>query len=149
MIWVPTTDTANMIPEGFLASTADLVGVLVHVADSNKLHSAQHRRDLRAQAALVNLLPNPSTEGRPLEMDAAALQVLDRTRKAATTGEGNIRAGASRSAQPRPRKHCACGECKWCLDNIRWDRIYNEKFAQPAYYDSMIVRHDSSLGELR
>jgi hypothetical protein len=34
----------------------------------------------------------------------------------------------------RRRQFCKCGKCKWCPENARWARIFNEKFANPAYY---------------
>ena len=39
----------------------------------------------------------------------------------------------------------SCGHCAQCLDNARWDRIFNEKFADPTYYGSLTVRHSSAL----
>jgi len=36
------------------------------------------------------------------------------------------------------RKHrkarCRCGQCRRCVDDARWERIYAEKFADPSYY---------------
>ena len=43
------------------------------------------------------------------------------------------------------RRHCQCGACPKCLENARWDRIFNEKFADPNYYKRQPVRHTSSL----
>jgi len=48
---------------------------------------------------------------------------------------------AARSA----RRRCHCGGCSTCLENARWDRIFNEKFADPNYYKPQPVRHTSSL----
>ena len=45
-------------------------------------------------------------------------------------------------------KRCTCGQCFTCLDNAKWDRIFNEKFADPDYYSRRAVRHSSSLGWL-
>jgi hypothetical protein len=47
------------------------------------------------------------------------------------------RGGASAPRQPNygdQRRRCQCGQCRGCLDNARWERIYNEKFADPNYY---------------
>lgn len=57
------------------------------------------------------------------------------------------------AAQPRVRlssravrRHrCHCGSCSTCLDNARWEKIFNEKFADPNYYKPQPVRHVSSL----
>lgn len=48
-------------------------------------------------------------------------------------------------AAPRRGRHCACGTCRLCLDNARWERIFSEKFADPTYYGGVSVRHNSSL----
>jgi hypothetical protein len=40
-------------------------------------------------------------------------------------------------AAPRPdrrKSRCKCGQCRPCLDNARWERIFNEKFSDPDYY---------------
>jgi hypothetical protein len=43
------------------------------------------------------------------------------------------------------RRRCHCGACGTCLENARWDKIFNEKFADPNYYKPQPVRHTSSL----
>jgi hypothetical protein len=43
------------------------------------------------------------------------------------------------------RRRCQCGSCSTCLENARWDKIFNEKFADPDYYKRQPVRHTSSL----
>ncbi len=45
----------------------------------------------------------------------------------------------------RPRRRCQCGQCKSCLENARWERIFNEKFADPNYYSGLAVRYESPL----
>jgi len=42
-------------------------------------------------------------------------------------------------------RHCECGHCRACLDNARWERIFQEKFADPSYYMQRSVRQGSSL----
>jgi hypothetical protein len=54
-----------------------------------------------------------------------------------TANQGRHRLGSSASRQPNygdGRRRCHCGQCRGCLDNARWERIYNEKFADPNYY---------------
>lgn len=46
------------------------------------------------------------------------------------------------------RRICNCGQCPRCLEDARWDRIFNEKFADPYYYGPIQVRQSSSLAEL-
>jgi len=42
-------------------------------------------------------------------------------------------------------RHCKCGGCKFCLENDRWNRIFEAKFADPTYYSGPIIRHSSAL----
>jgi hypothetical protein len=44
----------------------------------------------------------------------------------------------------RPRM-CKCGVCRFCVENQRWNQIFEQKFADPAYYKGPIVRHTSAL----
>ncbi len=43
---------------------------------------------------------------------------------------------------------CKCGLCPKCRDNARWERIFQEKFADPNYYALRPVRQSSSLDSL-
>jgi hypothetical protein len=67
---------------------------------------------------------------------------------------------------PRPRMHrmspvdgppqgkrrlasrCSCRQCPTCVDSARWERIFQEKFADPHYYEPRLVRHTSSLDSI-
>jgi len=51
------------------------------------------------------------------------------------------RPGFRRTASNR----CKCGSCSTCRDNARWDRVFNEKFADPEYYMPREIRRGSSL----
>ena len=54
---------------------------------------------------------------------------------------------------PKPvRAHkasrCARGcTCRTCTDNARWERIFQEKFADPGYYSNPTTRNGSSLSD--
>jgi hypothetical protein len=57
-------------------------------------------------------------------------------------------------ARPTPKKlrqpaqakrRCNCGACYTCVENARWERIFQEKFADPNYYARSPLRQDSSL----
>jgi|NGEPerStandDraft_6_1074524.scaffolds.fasta_scaffold541457_1 hypothetical protein len=54
---------------------------------------------------------------------------------------------------PKPvRAHKASGcargcTCRWCIDNARWERIFQEKFADPGYYSNPTTRNGSSLSD--
>jgi hypothetical protein len=139
-----TADTTDFIPEDFLASTADLVGILAQLAGSTSLMSSRRRSDGRlVEAALSKLLRGMDTTvplpPAPARMEAHAAVVAPARRAPAEAW-----AGLSR---PQRRQYCNCGQCKWCLDNARWDRIFNEKFADPAYYGGIVVKHNSTLAE--
>lgn len=45
----------------------------------------------------------------------------------------------------RLARRCRCGQCTTCLDNARWELIFQEKFADPHYYAPRPVRHTSAL----
>ena len=54
---------------------------------------------------------------------------------------------ATRPAVPGARSgsRCNCGICPTCQDNARWERVFNEKFADPDYYSPREIRRGSSL----
>lgn len=45
---------------------------------------------------------------------------------------------------PRCARGCTC---RACSDNARWERIFQEKFADPSYYTTPTSRHGSSLSD--
>jgi hypothetical protein len=45
-------------------------------------------------------------------------------------------------------KRCRCGACLRCMEEARWDRIFNERFADPNYYKDRPTHFGSSLGWL-
>ena len=47
-------------------------------------------------------------------------------------------------APPR-RQRCQCGQCRHCVDNARWERIFTEKFADPNYYTLRLMPTRSPL----
>jgi hypothetical protein len=51
------------------------------------------------------------------------------------------------SAKPRRASgRCHCGQCRNCQENARWERIFQEKFANSDYYHHDIrVRYASPL----
>ncbi len=59
------------------------------------------------------------------------------------------------AAQARPVKprrttgRCHCGQCRNCQENARWERIFQEKFANSDYYHHDIrVRYASPLSSV-
>jgi hypothetical protein len=57
---------------------------------------------------------------------------------------------ATKSVYSRSRAagRCACRRCKVCEDNARWERVFNDKFADPNYYSPRQVTQGSSLASL-
>jgi len=49
----------------------------------------------------------------------------------------------------KPRRssgRCQCGQCRTCTENARWERIFQEKFANSDYYHHDIrIRYASPL----
>jgi len=43
------------------------------------------------------------------------------------------------------RRRCACGKCRSCIDNARWESVYQEKFADPFYYSLRHPKQGSAL----
>ena len=59
--------------------------------------------------------------------------------------------GARDPARPvsKVRKvRCRCGQCRQCLDDARWERIFTEKFADPDYYTRRVPSIASPLTSL-
>jgi len=48
---------------------------------------------------------------------------------------------------PKVRR-CHCGACPRCREEARWDRIFNERFADPDYYKERPASFGSSMGWL-
>ena len=49
------------------------------------------------------------------------------------------------SRPDRQQRRCDCGVCPMCLDNAKWETVFNEKFADPDYYNALPIRTGSSL----
>jgi hypothetical protein len=45
---------------------------------------------------------------------------------------------------PRCTRGCTC---RTCSDNARWERIFQEKFADPSYYSNPTSHNGSSLSD--
>lgn len=143
--------------EYFLASTDDIVNVLARLAGSSNVHSSRHRLDQGlAKAALSSLLQNLSSTAQPPLPDVAPgadrrhppgqIEASNTSRTSGPSIPAEAKYGSSR---PQPHQRCECGQCKCCLGNARWDRIFKEKFDFPSYYGGLVVRHNSTLAEAR
>lgn len=58
-------------------------------------------------------------------------------------------AGGRKFRQVGRQRRCDCGTCTICLDNAKWERVFNEKFADPEYYKPRPTYHGSSLSWLK
>jgi len=150
----PIANPAYLIPENFLASTAELVAVLAHLAGSSNVHSSRRRRDQRlVDGAISKLVGNIQTAQRPTAGRVAQVKASVPARLIAAAPAARIsgrRIGVEANNgpySPQQRQRCNCGQCPACLGNARWDRIYAEKFADPAYYAGIVIRHNSALAE--
>jgi hypothetical protein len=123
--------------ESFLTSPGEMIALLAQLA------APLARR--RARGVLYECLTHQSPAAVQTHV-AAFPEIPSHKSTAVAPPNPRLPAQASdRLSAVKPRKHCQCGCCKWCLDNVRWDRIYAEKFADPAYYGPVIIRHNSSL----
>jgi hypothetical protein len=48
-------------------------------------------------------------------------------------------------ARKTSARRCKCGNCCLCLETARWERIFQQKFADPLYYGLRRVAHTSPL----
>jgi hypothetical protein len=76
----------------------------------------------------------------------ASLLVGEQKRRKATARRGSLESAASHRV-PKVRR-CQCGTCNRCVENARWDKIFNEKFADREYYNPRPVHVGSSLEPL-
>jgi hypothetical protein len=69
-----------------------------------------------------------------------------------TAPRAPARARGALLVSPSPRKdrkvRCRCGHCCQCMENARWERIFEEKFSDPDYYTWRGVQHVSPLTSL-
>lgn len=108
------------------------------------LRSTSGRR--RSARTASDLLPWETMPGTVVECDA-----VPEVRRAA--------APAPFQAQPIPEARivktrrstgrCHCGQCRNCQENARWERIFQEKFANSDYYHHDIrIRYASPLSSI-
>jgi len=108
------------------------------------LRSTSGRR--RSARVASELLPWEIMAGSAVECD-----VVPEPRKAVVHAPPRMdpvpqaRPAKSRRASGR----CQCGQCRNCQENARWERIFQEKFANSDYYHHDIrIRYASPLSAL-
>jgi len=62
-----------------------------------------------------------------------------------STAQPGMRSAAPKIPNRVLPKRCRCGRCTACLDNARWERIFQEKFADPSYYTLRPLTQKSTL----
>lgn len=58
-----------------------------------------------------------------------------------------VRRSSRNAAKPSSnsrKMRCKCGQCRQCLEDARWERIFAEKFADPTYYTRSVATHMAS-----
>jgi|SRR5579862_1492175 len=141
-------------PDAVLASNSDILGLLAQLSAPRKRRSSREWNDPEfAHEIMAGLLCRDVPAGDPpttptVKSEVPAQTCTARVERTAPPAAQSA-AKAARTAEPvsRVRRHrrCQCGACNWCLDNARWERIFNEKFADPSYYGPLKIRHNSSL----
>ena len=135
-----------------LADTGEIIALLAHLASTPDRRSSRNRTDQAvALQAMHNLFrePDPEIAAEPEAANSeppALPQIVKMVAAPARATPGVLPVVGSRI---KLRYRCGCGACKKCLDNARWDRIFNEKFADPAYYGTMVIRRGSTLAPPR
>lgn len=145
----------NSSAENLLASTDDLLSLLAQFGMTYPRRSSERRNDEDlARAALFNLFQTVAPdEARPtpavISEPAMAPPQMIREKQRPSSSPRNPTVETKDRVRTARRQPCQCGECKSCLDNARWDRIFNEKFADPTYYGPITIKHSSCLAGAR
>jgi len=107
------------------------------------LRSTSGRR--RASRAPSEMLPWESMPGTAPECDT-----IPEPRQPAPAPARMAQAMDSRPAKSRRASgRCSCGQCRNCQENARWERIFQEKFANSDYYHHDIrARYASPLSSV-
>ncbi len=108
------------------------------------LRSTSGRR--RSARATNELLPWEIVPGSAQECDAHP-----EPRKAIAPPPARMEpvAQANPAKSRRASGRCQCGQCRNCQENARWERIFQEKFANSDYYHHDIrVRYASPLSSV-
>lgn len=86
-------------------------------------------------------------------MQLGAFQTIQDLLASISQPERSARNRPPAAANPKPVRAykvplCprAC-TCRICSDNARWERIFQEKFADPSYYSNPTSRNGSSLSD--
>jgi hypothetical protein len=108
------------------------------------LRSTSGRR--RAARVASELLPWETMSGASLEYDVAP---EPRRAEVSAPARTDALPQARLTKTRRSSGRCQCGQCRTCQENARWERIFQEKFANSDYYHHDIrVRYASPLSSV-
>src|SRR5262249_708953 len=101
----------------------------------SRLH---YRRLLCVDSMAQKTLECDSTLGQTdvRTMRLSDRQPMERSASGVTPAQNGKRVEGRRR---RAAQRCQCGQCPACEENARWERIFNEKFADPDYYSRPAV----------
>jgi hypothetical protein len=139
--------------DAVLASNADILHLLAQLAAPRNRRSPKNRSDQQLahnciSALLPAIAPSCSAISVPSTIPVSAV-TANRSGAVGNTLHPISASQTQPVSRVKQRHFCRCGSCKWCVDNARWDRIFNEKFADPTYYGTLSVRHGSTLAGAR
>jgi hypothetical protein len=135
-----STTALSFNENNFLASPDLVASLLASMGDSRANRRSRAVREIpnwldhqllaSSQPVAKDMHPSPASPSqRPDAPVAPVAQPVRASRDRPKAFVPEIRTKAPFGA---PRG-CRCGQCLRCLDNARWDRISNEKFADPTY----------------
>jgi hypothetical protein len=88
------------------------------------------------------------TDERQIAILLASSPLLERRKVPRMSRKrANSRLACTPPEQQTSRIPCRCGTCAECRENLRWERIFQAKFADPDYYVRPVIRCGSPLNE--
>jgi hypothetical protein len=131
---IPLSTLRNLVRYGSLRATS-----MENTEAGLRESEIQRFRDRFAESAQIELADPKSIEGslRTESPEHSPRSWMKNTVYTAPVGQ-----------LKKTSRRCRCGSCPTCQDGARWERIFQEKFADPDYYTRRVQRHGSSLSWL-
>ena len=82
----------------------------------------------------------------PMEVELADLAAILQMNRGPLVFEP-VRAQSKLPVSRTKARRCACGTCRSCIDNARWESVFQEKFTDPYYYSLRHPKQGSSLND--
>ena len=80
----------------------------------------------------------------PVEIELADMAAIMQMSDTQAVVQPPMAARQRAAVRNKPRR-CACGACRTCLDNAKWESVFQKKFADPYYYSLRDLKQGSSL----